>query len=158
MDDGCLRFFILEDKFQMPATFSELGLHFLYPENWLLQSEEADAATTGVIFELPSGGFFSVETIEEEPDYDSVIQQIEQAFVDEYGETEAEEFPTDPEQMAGVHLAFDFRFYYLDLLIISRLMFLRAGNQNYILQFQAEIRDFESNEMVIAAILKQIAS
>ena len=63
MDDGCLRFFILEDKFQMPATFSELGLHFLYPENWSLQSEEADAATTGVIFELPSGGFFSVETI-----------------------------------------------------------------------------------------------
>ena len=60
--------------------------------------------------------------------------------------------------MAGVHLAFDFRFYYLDLLIISRLMFLRAGNQNYILQFQAEIRDFESNEMVIAAIIKQIAS
>ena len=77
MDDGCLGFSYSRTNSRGTDTFSELGLHFLYPENWSLQSEEADAATTGVIFELPSGGFFSVETIEEEPDYDSVIQQIE---------------------------------------------------------------------------------
>ena len=50
----------------------------------------------------------------------------------------------------------DFRFYYLDLLIVSRLIILESEGRTLVLQLQAESRDFDENELVFAAILKQI--
>jgi hypothetical protein len=50
----------------------------------------------------------------------------------------------------------DFRFYYLDLLITSRLVIVATDEATLVVQMQAESRDFDANEMVFAAILKQI--
>ena len=142
----------------MPATFSEMGLNFLYPENWdLHKGEEKADEDVGVILDFPSGGFLSIELFDPEQDITSLIEQLTTAFRDEYGETETEELAEDSELRPGVLQAIDFRFYYLDLLVISRLMLIILGNRSYILQFQDESRDFEKNELVVSAILQQIA-
>jgi hypothetical protein len=61
--------------------------------------------------------------------------------------------------------AMDLRFYYLDLVIISRVVLLDAPQSTrdqmpiagrILAQMQAEIRDFEANELVFSALLKQI--
>jgi hypothetical protein len=71
---------------------------------------------------------------------------------------EAEQLQLNAVDLPGVQLAVDYRFYYLDLLIISRLMFSEISGLTYAIQFQSESRDFEKNELVINAILKQIES
>ena len=141
----------------MPASFSEMGLSFLYPENWNLQTSETESAEgSGFMFDLPSGGFFSIERVDPDENPSSMIDQITQAFQEEYGETETEVLDENIEAMPGVKLAVDFRFYYLDLLVISRLMLIQVDEVSFALQFQAENRDFEKNELVLTAILKQI--
>ncbi len=72
----------------------------------------------------------------------------------DYGEVELEELPLP--EMPGVARLVEFRFYYLDLLVISRLLILERGGKTYVIQMQAESRDFDRNEMVFDAILKQL--
>lgn len=143
----------------MPATFSEMGLNFLYPENWKLQkAEDASEEGEGVILELPSGGFLSIERVASDENIASIIDQLTAAFQEEYGEIETEDLAADSESLPGVKSAVDFRFYYLDLLIVSRFMLIQVSDVAFALQFQAENRDFEENELVVSAVLKQISS
>ncbi len=142
----------------MPSSFSALGMQFLYPDNWVQQSNDQSEADLGVVFDLPSGGFFSIERLNAEQDNDLIVSELADAFGQEYGEVESEELAVDAEAMPGVLRAIEHRFYYLDLLIISRLMFLEVASEDFVCQYQSESRDFEKNEMVITAILKQISN
>lgn len=135
----------------MPAHFDDFGLAFLYPDNWTIAARAEDEGGDGVTFELPSGGFFSIETVHEDRSDDELIQRVADAIIQEYGEAEREELAA-PEGQRKV----DFRFYYLDLVIISRALILSLGANTYLLQMQAESRDFDNNELVFEAIVKQL--
>ena len=52
------------DAHPMPATFESLGLNFLYPDNWVIAPRSAEEGIDGATFELPSGGFFSIERVD----------------------------------------------------------------------------------------------
>ena len=142
----------------MLKTFSAMGLEFLYPDNWVVQAESESENHPGVMLDLPSGGFFTLEPVESDQSIEVLVDQIAETFKDEYGEVEAEQLQLNAVDLPGVQLAVDYRFYYLDLLIISRLMFSKISGLTYAIQFQSESRDFEKNELVINAILKQIES
>lgn len=142
----------------MPKTFSAMGVKFLYPDNWVSQTEGDNEKNPAVMLDLPSGGFFTLEPVESGQSLEVLVDQIAETFKDEYGEVEAEELQLKSEDLPGIQFAVDYRFYYLDLLIISRLMFTEISGRNYAIQFQSESRDFEKNEMVINAILKQLES
>jgi len=135
----------------MPATFDDFGLTFLYPDNWSIVERAEDEGDDGVTFELPSGGFFSIETVREPQSGDQLVDSIAESIISDYGEAEREEL-TAAEGQRKV----DFRFYYLDLLIVSRVLILAIGRTTYLLQMQAESRDFDQNEMVFEAIVKQL--
>ncbi|MGB7329579.1 MAG: hypothetical protein WBD31_32190, partial [Rubripirellula sp.] len=79
---------------------------------------------------------------------------IQAGIAKEYGEVERTNVDV-PEAIAGDRTV-DFQFYYLDLIIISRLMLARINDLKFVIQMQAESRDFDANEMVFQAILKQI--
>ncbi|MEO1618475.1 MAG: hypothetical protein AAFV88_21665 [Planctomycetota bacterium] len=142
----------------MPAQFDAFGIQFLYPENWKTVQREEGEGDQGVTFDLPSGGFVSIEqtrSVSEE----ELIGRIVDAISEEYDELEQERVHLDvlPEEMAAT----DFRFYYLDLLIVSRVVVVPAmdvpgDDTMLVIQIQAESRDFDENEVVFAAILKQI--
>ena len=138
----------------MPATFDSFGVKFLYPENWSLVDRDAAEGEEGVTLELPSGGFFSIEREVEGQLADEVLEEIASSFENDYGEVEREELAFNSAE--SVERAVEFRFYYLDLLIISRLLILNRRENTYLIQMQAESRDFEANEMVFQAILQQL--
>ena len=138
----------------MPATFESFGIKFLYPENWsVLERDEAEGAD-GVTLELPSGGFFTVERERDGQLAEELIEEIADSIAEDYGEIEREDLQL--EDAGPDERAVDFRFYYLDLLIISRLVIVNKRGSTFVVQIQAESRDFDANELVFAALLKQI--
>jgi hypothetical protein len=138
----------------MPATFESFGIKFLYPDNWTVTERADDEGGDGATFQLPSGGFFSVEREREGQLAEELIEEVADSLEEDYGDIEREEPQIDA--VASSETDVDFRFYYHDLLIVSRLMIISVGDASYVIQIQAENRDFDSNEMVFAAILKQI--
>ena len=84
----------------------------------------------------------------------TLITSIEKLIVDEYGEVEREEWPE--EKLEQADRVVDLNFYYLDLLIISRLIFIGLADGKFVIQIQAESRSFEENELVFSAIMKQL--
>jgi hypothetical protein len=107
-----------------------------------------------VTLELPTGGFFSLETDHEDQEIEEIIGDVADSIAEDYEEIERE--VVSLEASGSNERAIDFRFYYLDLLIVSRLVILTAGGRTLILQMQAESRDFDKNKLVFSAILKQI--
>lgn len=147
----------------MPATFQGFGLSLLYPDNWTEVPRGEDEGDQGVTFELPSGGFLSLETLPLTREDDIVLDEIDAMLRDEYKDLEREnlQLPGGEED----ERAMDLRFYYLDLMVISRVILIDAPEPTrqqmpiagrILVQFQAESRDFEANEPIVDAILKQI--
>ena len=138
----------------MPATFDSFGIKFLYPDNWKEIQRLEDEGSDGVTLELPTGGFFSVEKERDGQPVSEIIDEVADSIAEDYEEIEREEVSltgASPDEKS-----IEFRFYYLDLLIISRLIILPSRDTTLILQLQAESRNFDENELVFAAILKQI--
>ncbi|MEL6105714.1 MAG: hypothetical protein AAFU85_06755 [Planctomycetota bacterium] len=138
----------------MPAQFDSFGLRFLYPDNWTVAQRDEEDGNTGMTLDLPEGGFFSVETaVTSEPA--ELIEELAVAIASEYEDPERESISLEllPDAPAT-----DLRFYYLDLLIICRIVVFRQeeDRDSLVIQMQAESREFDKNEPVFDAILKQI--
>lgn len=138
----------------MPATFESFGIKFLYPDNWKTVAREEDEGSDGVTFELPSGGFFTLEREREGQLAEEIIEAVADSISEEYEEVEREQVRL--EGAAADERCVDFRFYYLDLLVISRLIVMPVDGTTLVIQMQAESRDFDENELVFSAILQQI--
>ncbi|TWU16840.1 hypothetical protein [Allorhodopirellula heiligendammensis] len=147
----------------MPATFEGFGLKLLYPENWTLVPRGDDEGDQGATFDLPSGGFVSIETLPITRGDDELIDEIADMLRVQYNDVEFDEI-----QLPGAddsERAVDLSFYHLDLVVFSRVVLLDAPPSTrdqmpiagrILVQFQAESRDFDANEMVFMALLKQI--
>lgn len=140
----------------MPLTFDSFGVKFLYPDNWTQIERPDEEGREGVTLEMPSGGFFTIETAREGELAEEVIEEVADSFMEDYGDVERE--PIHVDGLADRDSAIEFRFYYLDLLIISRLFILEREGALLVIQMQAESRDFDENERVFAALLQQIRS
>jgi hypothetical protein len=142
----------------MPSQFDSFGVRFLYPDNWILAERDVEDGDQGATLDLPAGGFVSLE-ITPADQVDGLVDGIVRAIAADYEDLEREDISLEG-LPAGTRVT-DLRFYYLDLLIISRLIFLKppndpTGQSVLMIQAQAESRDFDKNEAVFAAILKQI--
>ncbi|MEO1528616.1 MAG: hypothetical protein AAFX06_24615 [Planctomycetota bacterium] len=138
----------------MPAQFDSFGLRFLYPDNWTVAQREEAEGDEGITLELSEGGFFSVETtVTSEPD--TLIDELAAAITSDYEDPERESITLE---MLPDSPAADLRFYYLDLLIVSRIVVYQRGEDrdSLVIQLQAESREFDKNQPVFDAILKQI--
>lgn len=154
----CNRGFFNPSRIFMPAEFNSFGIRFLYPENWTLLERDEEESDQGATLDLPGGGFFALE-MTHSGDVQAVTDRVVDAIANDYDAIERENLTLDvlPE---GTPVT-DLRFYYLDLLIVSRVVVLSLKSAIdeealLVLQLQAESRDFDKNEAVFAAILKQI--
>ncbi len=137
----------------MPATFDDFGLRFLYPDNWKELSRDGDESGRGVTLEMPSGGLFSVTKYDE--------PQVPQALLDRFASTMKAEYPEGEVESvlptsSPTDEAMEFCFYYLDLLVVARIIVMSFIEQTIVVQIQAESRDFDAGEPVFAAMLKSI--
>ncbi|TWT55660.1 hypothetical protein [Allorhodopirellula solitaria] len=147
----------------MPATFEGFGLKLLYPDNWKLVPRGDDEGDQGATFDLPSGGFVSIETLPITRGDDELVDEITNMLREQYTDVESDEVHLTG--AADDERCVDLSFYHLDLVVFSRIVLLDAPASTrdqmpiagrILVQFQAESRDFDANEMVFTALLKQI--
>ena len=139
----------------MPATFESFGIKFLYPDNWIVAQRDPEEGDHGLTLELPGGGFFSVERDDEDDLSDEeLLAKVCETIHAEYEDAESE--PVTLDNALEGERAVDLRFFYLDLLIVSRVILMKVDGARLLIQIQAENRDFDTNAMVFAAILQQI--
>lgn len=142
----------------MPASFDSIDLKFLYPENWVELPRDDDAAD-GVTLELPGGGFFSIEKVHDRRPAEVILDELVESVGQAYQDAEHEPVPLDPAIVPPHQFdasAAEIRFYFLDLLIVSRLILITRRDARYVIQAQAESRDFDANLPVFDAVLKQV--
>ncbi|MCC9599806.1 hypothetical protein LOC67_04465 [Stieleria sp. JC731] len=142
----------------MPAQFDSFGIRFLYPDNWEVAQRDEDEGDQGVTLDIPGGGFLAIERTQADR-VDELVEGIVGAITSEYDHPERDQ--TSMEVLPEDTKATDLRFYYLDLLIVSRLVVLDnlpdwPEEDVLVVQLQAESRDFDKNEPILAAIFKQI--
>lgn len=141
----------------MTKVYQGLGLSCMYPENWSLSEETAPSgATTGFMLESPTSAFMMVNEYPWNVAPREAVDHAREAMVAEYPEAEFE--PFEPKLLIqGEPIqdcrAGDIRFYYLDLMVISRLISFTVGKKTYLVQIQAEDRDFDKLEQVFEAML-----
>ena len=138
----------------MPQTFDSFGVRFLYPDNWKQVERAEDEGKDGVTLELPSGGFFTIEKTRSGDLTEEILMELTESFESDYGEVERERIHLEGE--VDGEEAFEFRFYYLDLLIVSRLVVLDRQENTLVVQMQAESRDYDENDRVFLALMQQI--
>jgi hypothetical protein len=134
----------------MPAEYSNFGVRFLYPENWLVADEQLSEWPRSVSIESPGGGFWQIQVYSYQLDPADISSQVLQAMQKEYDDLEYESV----DQRLGHHLSvgYDFAFFCLDFLVISRVRCFCIGEKTYVLTCQAESSEFERQELVFEAI------
>jgi len=147
----------------MPATFEGFGVRLMYPENWTLAPRGDDEGDQGATLDLPSGGFVSIEILPITRVDEEVLAEIDAMLRENYNGVESELLHLEGAE--ETEHAVDFSFYHLDLVVLSRVVLIDAPASTrdqmpiagrVLAQFQAESRDFDENEMVFSALLKQI--
>jgi hypothetical protein len=134
----------------MPAVFNKLGISFQYPENWVLDEEDAMAGRQSVTLYSPGGAFWSISIHPPSADAQALARAAVDAMKQEYGEVEAEVIE---ETIAGQQLVgFDLKFYYLDLISTATVRCVRTSRATYAIFSQAEDRDFDDLGIVFRAI------
>ena len=139
----------------MTKIYEGLGLKCLYPENWNLIEDSENGTAVSFTLESPSSAFMTVSEFPQAVSPETAVEQCVDTMRQEY--EGIEEDPYEPNlqfqgsPLESVH-ALDLRFYYLDLLVISRLIAFRTGNRVFLIQIQSEDRDFETLEQVFHAM------
>lgn len=136
----------------MPGTFEDFGLRFLYPDNWTVAAREEDARCEGVTLDLPAGGFFSVTRYFDQSEPESLLSGIAEAMKIEYPEIETDAIAVSDDDDFFI----ESRFYYLDLLVISRSIAIESGDDIIVVQAQAESREFDASEQVFEAVMRSL--
>lgn len=155
----------------MTKVYRGLGLACTYPENWQLSEEtfagDGESETVvGFNLQSPTSAFMSVYRYPMSLSPDEAIQESIKAIADEYEEIEQIAFESERDLLT-THLSnsqpndnvsntsrgTDLNFYYLDLLITVRLISFQFARHTFLVQFQAEDRDFTSMERVFQAML-----
>lgn len=134
----------------MPKQFSGLGLTLLYPDTWTISEEPSDGRPA-VSLENPSGSFLSICSMPLSDDPVAMLDEAAAAMDAEYEDVESEPYTIDiaGREYTGVIQ----RFYYLDLLVSSKLLAIPTDEHLYLVQIQGEDRDMDQQSMVFEAIL-----
>ena len=140
----------------MTKTYQGLGLSCMYPENWSLTEDTDDGRIVGFTIESPTSAFMTVTEYPWTVAPREALEQAQDIMKSEYDNIEYDEI--DPElELDGQPLAdsrgSDANFYYLDLLVFSRFVSFTVDRKTYLVQIQAEDRDYEGLEMVFKAML-----
>ena len=140
----------------MIKTYQGLGLSCMYPENWTLTEDTDGGRVVGFTVESPTFAFMTVTEYSWTVSPREALEQAQDIMKSEYDNIEYDEI--DPElefdgQPLADSRASDANFYYLDLLVFSRFVSFTVDRKTFLVQIQAEDRDFESLELVFKAML-----
>ncbi len=132
----------------MAAVFDHLGIHFLYPENWSVETEQEEDEIEVTVFS-PGGGFWSL-AVSEDSDPQALAELVVQAMNEQYDELDSE---IVSDSIGGEELSgYDLNFYCLDLTNTAQIRTFRRGRRTFLLLWQAEDREFDQISPIFRAI------
>jgi hypothetical protein len=139
------------DDETMATTFDNLGLQFLYPENWtIVEQRQGEMYSASVTLQSPCTSCWTVHRYPSTCTQQRLVEELVAAMRKEYPELEEEPFVEQlvGEESRGVRIYF----YYLDLLVRWCLMPITTKGQVFLFEFQAEDKEFDEMESVFLAI------
>jgi hypothetical protein len=148
---------LTSESSDVTAVFDEHGLFIQYPENWKLEQHEDENHSLEIQIIAPSGAFWSLLVFDRQVDNGGqLMQEILQGIDDQY---ESAEWSRVTEALGSSQTSgYDTFFFCLDLLITNRMRCLERGDQNWLLTWQAENREFDSIEPVFRAMTISLLS
>ena len=130
--------------------FHRFGLSFDHPDNWMVDTEDAEGRFATVTVYSPTGGFWSVSGHAPGGDPGQLADAVVSEMREEYRELDAE---PAAETIGGRDLTgFDLNFYCLDLTNTAQVRTLATPVAIYLILAQAEDRDWDALAPVFAAI------
>ncbi|MFK7735705.1 MAG: hypothetical protein AB8B50_06750 [Pirellulaceae bacterium] len=131
----------------MPKQYDNFGVQMLFPDNWKVDEESESAS---VSFESPEGAFLTITRLD---DYEpgNAVRQVKEAMHDEYDEIEetAVVKRVGENELHGWHQSW----VYLDLIVTAYVLEAETEQGQFLVQYQAEDRDFSRLETVFDAML-----
>jgi len=140
----------------MTKIYNGLGLSCMYPENWSITEDTDDGRVLGFTLESPTSAFMTVTEYPWTVAPREAVEQAQEIMKLEYDNIEYDEIDPGLEHDAkplADSRAVESNFYYLDLLVMSRFVAFTVDRKTFLVQIQAEDRDFQSLEMVFKAML-----
>jgi hypothetical protein len=141
----------------MPAIYDRLGLHFHYPENWVLDESPppddqcgAGAELGSVAVHSPGGGFWMVAQYQGSTDPKRHVEAALNTLRELYDnlDDEAVRETVHGHKMVG----YDVNFFCLDLTNTAVIRGWRTPDRTLLLLCQAEDREFEQLQQVFSAM------
>ena len=125
-------------------TYDELGVQFVYPNNWTAQTQTVDRGTYTVSVDSPEGSFWTLSIYPKGVDLDSAAKEILSTLKVEYQEVEEREvrrYVADRE-LSG----YEINFYYLDMVCEVRALKFEDDERGYVIFWQTCDRLAITNE------------
>lgn len=137
----------------MPRTYEQHGIRFLYPDNWEVSDEQSLEPPYSVGLQTPQGGMWVLQ-IHEQGEPLELAGEALSTMRSEYAELEADSITERIEEHDVI--GFEMRFYYLDFVVMARVLSLRYRDRTLVLLFQAEDRDYDTLAPIFHAILVSV--
>jgi hypothetical protein len=148
MEEG--RHFRLPRESAMPCQFNQFGVSFLYPDNWTLDKEDAQAGKRSVTVFSPGGAFWSLSIYPPTADPCRLANTVVHAMQKEYEDLESLE---NGETIAGRGLVgYDLNFFFMDFTNTASIRCLRTDEATYAIFYQAEDHEFAQIARVFLAM------
>jgi len=140
----------------MTKIYEGFGVSCMYPENWSLTEDTDEGRVVGFTIESPTTAFMTVTQYAWTVAPREALEQAQDIMKSEYDNLEYDE--VDPElELDGQPLADsragDAHFYYLDLLVVSKFVAFTVDRKTFLVQIQAEDRDYQELELVFKAMM-----
>ncbi len=114
--------------------YDDLGVRFIYPTNWTVQTETWDRGTYGISVDSPEGSFWSVAIFPQGVDLDEAAKNILSQLHAEYDELEEGEIER---VVADCILdGYEINFFYLDLTSTAQALKFEDGERGYVVFWQ----------------------
>ncbi len=134
----------------MPATYDKMGIRFLYPDNWILDEQEAVEGNRSLTVYSPGGAFWSITLHPASADVRELASTAMAALKAEYEGAEAEPVT---EEIGGQELTgYDLHFFFLDLINTALVRGFPMAGASCLVLCQAEDREFEQFRAVFRAM------
>jgi hypothetical protein len=140
----------------MPAVYQNLGVRFLYPENWAIQEEEPDEWPRTVTLQSEQTSFWSLYLYPPGHDARAAVTDVINTIRELYADLEvlpAKETIGDIDTK-GVDIAF----FYLDLLVEAKIRCVQTPSALVLWHAQAESREFDQMNLVFQALATSLLS
>ncbi|MDO5308737.1 MAG: hypothetical protein Q4G03_04525 [Planctomycetia bacterium] len=114
--------------------YNDLGVRFIYPNNWQMQAQTWDKNTHTVSLDSPAGNFWALGIYPLQANLEEIAQSILREMYSEYSGLEIEEIKryVAEQELKG----FEINFFFLDMASVAQALIFRGERNGYVIYWQ----------------------